>query len=125
MKYIEVLVLAIIAVFAPVEATLLASLALVTVDFITGVVAAYKRKEPITSAGFKRTVGKLFLYEIAICMAFLAEHYLTGTVVPACKMVSTMIGLVELKSILENVDSISGTNTFAALVDKLTQSEKR
>jgi phage-related holin len=124
MKYIEACLIAILAIFAPVKASLIAAFALVVLDFITGVWAAKKRGEPITSTGFKRSVGKIALYEIAICLAFICQQYLTGSLFPACKVVTTMVGLVELKSCLENLDEISGTDIFSAILSKITQAEK-
>jgi len=123
MRYLESLVLAFLAVFLPIKAVLLTTLGLVFFDAATGVMAAYKRKEKITSGGLKRTIGKIFLYEMALCLAFLCEQYLTGDLAPVCKLITTAIGLVELKSILENLDSINGTSLFKLAVDKITQKE--
>lgn len=122
MKYLEALALSILAVFAPIKAVMLVTLVLIIADTITGILAARKRGEPITSTGFKRTVGKLLLYESALCLAFLVEQYITGPAIPVSKLVSSMIGLTELKSILENCDDISGKSIFQAVVDRITQS---
>ncbi len=124
MKVLENLSLALIAVFAPVQAVVLTTLALVFIDLITGLVAARKRGEKITSAGIKRTVGKILLYEIAIAAAFLAETYLIGNILPVSKLVSALIGIVELKSILENLDGASGNKLFETIISRLVQSEK-
>lgn len=124
MKVLENISLALIAVFAPIQAVVLTTLALVMIDLITGLVAARKRKEPITSAGIKRTVGKIMLYEIAIAAAFLCQTYLTGDILPVSKLVSALIGIVELKSILENLDGASGNKLFEAIISRLVQSEK-
>ena len=123
MRYLEAFILAVVTVFAPAKTALIAALALVFFDFVTGVLAARKRKEKITSAGFKRTVGKMVLYEMALCMAFLAQEFLLGDDVPAFKLISTMIGLVELKSILENLDTINGKPVFRAILKKITQKQ--
>lgn len=119
MKTLEIWGLALLAVFAPIHAVLAASLALVVADFLTGVFAAWKRGEPITSSGFKQSVVKVMVYEIAILFAYLAEHFLIGDLVPATKLIAGLIGLVELKSILENLDSIHGSPIFQALITKL------
>lgn len=124
-KYLELLVLSCLAVFAPVKAVLLTALVLVFFDALTGVIASYRRGEPITSAGLKRTVGKIALYESALCMAFLAQQYLIGPDFPVFKLVSAMIGLTECKSALENMDSIAGTSFFKSLVDKITQKSEK
>lgn len=123
MRYLEAFILAVVTVFAPAKTALIAALALVFFDFVTGVLAARKRKEKITSAGFKRTVGKIVLYETALCLAFLAQEFLLGDDVPAFKLISTMIGLVELKSILENLDTINGKPVFRAILKKITQKQ--
>lgn len=123
MKYLEALLMSCLAVFAPVKAVLITTLVLVLFDAVSGILAAKKRGEEITSTGLKRTVGKLVLYESALCMAFLCEQYLTGPTFPVFKMVSAMIGLVELKSALENLDTISGRSLFKVIVDKITQKQ--
>lgn len=121
MKYVETILMTAVTVFAPIKAAVLVAFILVMVDLFTGVWASWKRGQKITSAGLKRTVGKIALYEIAICAAFLCQQYLTGDLLPVFKLVTALVGAVELKSCLENLDSISGTNLFKVILDKLTQ----
>lgn len=118
---LKLLALSVLAVFAPVKAVLIATLALVIFDFITGVIAAWKRGEAITSQGFKRSVMKAWLYQAAIVLAYIAEHFLIGDLFPATKLISALIGLTELKSILENLDSISGDSFFKSIISKVGQ----
>jgi phage-related holin len=122
--YLEALALSIVAVFAPIKAVMLVTLTLVMCDFITGVWASRKQGKPITSSGFKRTVGKILIYETALCMAFLVHQYLTGDLIPADKLIASLIGLVELKSCLENFDIITGQDTFKAILDRILQAQK-
>lgn len=119
MKTLEVWALAILSVFAPIKMVLITALVLVGADFVTGVWAAKVRKEEITSARMKESVIKAAVYEIAIIFAFLAEHYLIGDLVPATKLVAALIGLVEMKSLLENLDSINGKPIFKSVIAKL------
>jgi phage-related holin len=119
MKLLSNLGLAILAVFAPIKAAIITVLVLVVFDLITGVWAAQKRNEPIMSSGFRRTIVKLFLYEIALAMGFLAETYLLDAALPISKIVSAFIGLTELKSVMENMNEIGGGNLFASLIAKL------
>lgn len=125
MKYLESLLLSLFAVFAPIHAVIAVVVALVLADFVTGVMAAKKRKEKITSNGFKRTVGKLALYEAGLCLAFLVQQYLTGDLFPASKIVSALVGLTELKSILENLDTINGEPVFSSVVARITQKQEK
>ena len=108
-----------VSVFAPIEGVLGTVLAMLFIDLITGVLAARKRGEKITSRGLRRSVSKFFIYEVAIAAAFLCETYLIGASLPVLKMVSSLIGIVELKSVLENLDTIQGESFFRSIVNKL------
>lgn len=118
LKYLKPLVISVAAIFAPIQGLLLATGSLVFIDLITGVIAAHKRGSPITSAGLRRTVTKILVYQTALMTAFLAEKYMSD-VLPFVKMASGVITLVELTSVLENLNSISGENLLKALIDKL------
>lgn len=124
MKYISALILSLISILAPIQAALITVLALILVDLVTGVLAAYKRNEPITSSGLRRTLTKLFVYEIALVFSYIAQHYLIGDSIPVMKLISSMVGLVELKSVLENLNSISGTDLLKAVIEKLGSDNK-
>lgn len=119
MKYIEAILLSSLALLAPAKAMLVTVLLLSLFDMLLGVAAAIRRKEPVTSRGLKRTILKLFVYEIAVVCAFLAQTYLIGPEIPAMNLVSGLIGLTELKSILENLDEINGEPLFQTILSKL------
>ena len=118
MKYLEALGLMLISIFAPIQAVLATTLALIAVDLISGVVAAAKRGEKITSAGFRRSISKLIVYEVALMIGFVAETYMLPFL-PVTKMISSLISLTELKSIFENMDSASGGGLLKTIIDKL------
>ncbi len=123
MKHLQALGLALIALFAPIQAAVVTTLVLIILDLITGVLAANKKGEPLTSAGLKRTVGKVLLYELAIGASFLVQQYLTGDLFPASKLVTAMIGLVELSSMLENLDVLNGSPVFQAIIARIVQTK--
>lgn len=116
---LKLLALSVLAVFAPVKSVILMTGVMIFADLITGMMASHKRGEPITSAALRRTAIKAFVYEAAIMLGFLTETYFTGTSVPVSKIISSFIGLAELKSVLENLDSISGGSLLAVLINKL------
>jgi phage-related holin len=93
----------------PIAHFILIGVLLVTCDWITGVWAAYNRREKITSKGLRRTVEKVLFYSMAIFLvmvvesAFFASHFVVA-------MVALYICMVELFSNLENISSITGTN---------------
>lgn len=115
---------ALLVLFAPIKATLVTVMVLTVVDLIAGILAAIKRKEKITSSGLKRTVVKILAYEIVVCLGYITEQYMTGDLVPVVKMLAGLIGITELKSVLENIEEITGIPVLQLLIDKLSQKEK-
>lgn len=118
-KHFKAIMISLLSIFAPIQSVLLTTLVLIVSDLITGVISAIKRKEAITSSGFKRSVIKILIYELAIIFAFITEQYLTGPAVPIIKIVAGFVGLTELTSIIENLNEISGGSLMTALVQKL------
>jgi phage-related holin len=119
------LLLATVALFMPIKAALISIVALVLLDLVTGIVASMRRKDPITSSGLKRSVVKIFVYLSVACLAFVVETFLTGDYVPLSKIMSGLIGITELKSVLENIESITGLPILQLLIDKLTQQQSQ
>lgn len=123
-KWIEAFILSCLAVFAPIKAMLAVAGILIFADLITGVWAAYIRKEKITSAGLRRTLTKACVYEAALCLGYLAEHFMLQGAIPVTKIVSGLVGLVELKSCYENLNVISGQDLLKTVIDKLGSDNK-
>lgn len=111
--------LSVAALFAPAKELFIATGILIIADLLTGVYAAYKTKQPITSAGFRRTITKMLVYNVAIGSGFLVQKYMMGDLVPVSNIISSVIGLTELKSILENADKISGGSVMKMILEKL------
>lgn len=108
-----------VAVLAPIQAVLLSVGFLIIADLVTGVWAARKRGEPITSAALRRTISKMLIYQLCIISGHLVEHNLMNDAVPVTKLIASVIGLVELKSLLENANGILGVDIFRELVKRL------
>ncbi|HEY8367583.1 MAG TPA: phage holin family protein, partial [Bacteroidia bacterium] len=107
------------AALAPIHAVMISVGILIFADLATGMWAAKKRGENITSAAMRRTVSKLFIYQLAVITGFLLETHLLAQLLPVTKLVAGVIGLVEFKSILENANEILGQNIFTNLLSKL------
>lgn len=118
-KYAIEALLALIAVFAPIKTVMITVGVLIIADMLLGMWAAKKQGIPITSEKLSHTLVKIFMYEIAVCLAFLVETYLMEGILPVCKIVGSIIGSVELKSILENVQGIQGQPIFNSLIGQL------
>jgi phage-related holin len=108
-----------LAVFAPIKSVILVTGLLIFADLITGILAARKKKQKITSAGLRRTVTKIFVYNAAILLGFLAETYMLDGFIPISKIASGLIAVVEMASLLENLNTINGSPIFKALIQKL------
>jgi phage-related holin len=108
-----------LAALAPIHAMIISIFVVVLVDFITGIMAAYKLGEKITSAGFRRTVSKLAIYQLALISGYLIEVHLMYDVFPIVKIIGGVVGLVELTSILENCNIVYGGNLFRALLQRV------
>jgi len=119
-KLAEALIIAILVVLAPAKSMVIASLAFIGIDLITGILAAKRRGDRLTSAGLKRTIVKVFVYESAILLGFIAETYLIMGVIPVAKIISSFVGVTELKSVLENIDEIGGGDLLKTLLKQLS-----
>lgn len=108
MAFLKALFITLVAVFAPIQGIVLTTFILILADLFFGVWAAKKRGEPITSAALRRTVSKFFVYESVIAVSYLGEHYLLDGLMPVTKLVAGVIGMVELTSVLENVQGATG-----------------
>lgn len=119
MKHISPLFLSLAAIFAPVKALIIIAGILIFADLITGILAARKKGQAINSAGLRRTATKIFVYEAAIMLGYLVEHYMIADFFPISKIAAGLISVVEFKSILENLDVINGDPIFKTLIQKL------
>jgi len=112
-------ILVMFSVFAPIQSVLFACGALIVADMVTGIIAAKKRGEKITSAQMRRSVSKLIVYQIAIISGFILEKYMLQDLVPVSKIVAGVIGMVEFTSILENGSAIAGKDLLVLVLEKL------
>lgn len=108
MTWAKGIALSLVAVFSPIGPMLGTVVALIFTDLGFGIWAAHKRGEKITSAALRRTISKIFVYEVVLCILFLSEKYLLNDIVPVTKLVAGVIGMVEMTSVLENVQCATG-----------------
>lgn len=120
MMWLKALALSALAVLAPVQTVLLSVLVLVLLDSVTGVLAARKRNERITSAGLRRTISKLLVFEIVLISGHLLQTYLVPDLgFPVVGLLAAAIAFVEFRSVLENADVITGQNIFGSIIRRL------
>ena len=119
MDFLKKLLLAGFAVLAPIHAVMVVVGILIVFDTITGIWAALKSGQTFSSAALRRSVSKAVVYQIAIISAFIVEKYLLQDILPASKLVAGLIGVVELTSVLENLNKIYGSDIFKSIITKL------
>lgn len=91
------------------------------IDTIFGIVKARKLKQKVISKKLSRIVSKMVLYELAILLFFCIEKYIIGdfigliTSIPLIltKIVTATLVTIEIVSINENYEVISGVNIWS------------
>lgn len=114
-----------VAALAPIKPVMLTVGALIIADLISGIWAARKRNEPITSAALGRTVSKMVVYQTAVVMGYMLQKHLLGDSVPIVNVVGGVIGIVEFKSFIENADCIVGGSIMKEILKKLSSSNDK
>lgn len=117
-NFLKSIFVAIVAVLTPIHAVMISVGFLIFADLFTGILAAKKAGEKITSAGIRRTISKMFVFQVAVISGFVVETFI-GVPLPIAKIVASAITLSELVSVLENVQKITGENIFAKVIKKL------
>lgn len=117
--YVINVLLATLAILSPIKPLLISCGFLIVGDMITGVWAAKKRGEKINSASMRRTVSKFVIYQLAIISGFALETYMLDSFIPVSKLVGSVIGMVEFKSLLENSSAIVGQDIIKMILEKL------
>jgi len=112
-----------IALLTPIHAIMISVFVLVFCDLILGILAARKRGESISSSGMRRTIVKILSYQAVIICGFLVETYMMGGILPLSKMLASLIGVVEMKSLLENADEIHGSSIIKKVISSSRQTQ--
>ena len=101
--------------FLPIKHFLIFTIFVVFADTVTGILAAKKRKEPITSKGLYRTSQKILTYFCGI-MIFHGASITFGLPSQIVYSVSFLISFTELYSVSENIKSITGVNLATTIL---------
>lgn len=110
-KTFDIIIIYMVTYFSPTFSVLMGISFLVLIDFITGMVAAHKRGEAITSRKMRPTITKGMGYMFAILAAHIFQrHFLQE--IEVMKIVSGLIAFIELKSLDENLKDMTGKSLF-------------
>lgn len=102
--------------FAPIKTAIWGMIALVIIDTLTGIYAAYKKGgwKAITSSKLKSIIPKVLIYVVLIIAARILE-IIGLDFVPWIQVSVGIVAIVELKSIWENASKILGYNLWKYL----------
>jgi hypothetical protein len=120
-NYLLYFLVSLVAILTPVVPILLTVGSLITIDFIIGIWRAFKMKEPITSRKMGNTISKMLLYQLMIISLFLLETFILTDILPFTKIGAALISIVEIKSISESIEKVTGINIWT----KITKIIKR
>ena len=116
---------ALLAFITPIKWLLVGAIGLIVLDTITGLWKAKKRNLPITSKRFGHVVSKFVLYQVAIISAYIVELMVgQSDYLPIARIVTVGIALTELKSILENLALVTGTNLWSFILSYLKRKDE-
>jgi len=104
-----------LAVFLPIKELMLTIGFLVASDMVVGIWKALKLKQRIRSRRMSDTITKLLLYQIAIMSGFLIETFIISELIPITKLVATVIAVIEFKSIVESIESVTGKDLWSKI----------
>lgn len=99
--------LATLAVLAPIETAMIACGFLIMMDLLFALIAAKKNGVKIESNKLKITAIKMLVYNLFLISGFIAETYLSSYV-PFVKIIVTYLSSVEIFSISESFQKITG-----------------
>lgn len=118
--WLQGMVVSSVAFLLPIKLVIITAGVLILADLFTGILAAKKRGEKITSAALSRTVAKMAVYQTVIITGYMLQVNLLGNVVPVINLVGSVIGMVEFKSIVENANTILGADIFKELIKRMS-----
>lgn len=112
-------IVAICAILLPLKVSIIAITVLMIADLVTGIMAAVKRGDKISSNRFGSTIQKFIIYNICLISGFVLEKYLAMDVFPLSKIMAGIVGMRELISVLENSSIVIGADIFKVVIEKL------
>ena len=96
------------------------TLVIVLVDLYTGRMAAKHRGEAIKSSGYRQSVKKYVLYMTGILISELFIRVFSLPI-PLTYMVAGVVALTEIKSIFENIETVTGVDLWGYVGERITR----
>lgn len=119
LEFISGLFAALVLLLTPIHPVIISVGVLIFADAFIGIWAAYKRGERISSKRMGDSIVKMLVYQLVLISGYLVQTYLLSDFIPVVKLAAGYIGMVELKSLLENSSTILGRDIFKEIISKL------
>lgn len=111
-KILQSVVLSVFTFFSPVQGILIAVGIAIMADTITGIYKCKKLKQPIVSKRLRQVANKMAIYEAAVVLFWLMDHYLLSEFFKIwfsvdyffTKIIALVLIFTEMVSIKENIE---------------------
>lgn len=113
-----------LAFFAPTIPMIVMIGFMVICDSVTGILASRKKGIGFVSGKLRDTADKFISYGIGVLIAYLIQVLLIPDF-PALKSITALICYIELKSINENIEVVTGLNLFKGILNVLNIKNKK
>jgi len=117
---LKTIISTVIVLLAPIQDAIFAIGFLVAVDLIMGITASYKTGVKLKSSRLKNTAVKMLIYNLLLISSFIAETYLAPWI-PFTKIALSFLAIVEISSMGENFQKITGMSFTKYLKDYLNE----
>ena len=106
-EYIFKVLISLLCVISPIQEAIFSVGFLIFVDLILGLTASFKNEIKFSSIRLKNTAVKLLVYNLLLIASFISEKYLVEWI-PFTKICSSFLVMIEITSIGENFQKITG-----------------
>lgn len=122
----------IIAFLAPIIPLILVVGAAIVLDTFTGIYKSYRLKVRITSKKLSGLISKMFLYQVSLILFFCVETYVLQDIIGVftkiplilTKLVTTTLLFIELTSVNENYQAVTGNNLWLSFRELLKRAKE-
>jgi hypothetical protein len=92
---------------------------LLCADLLTGIWKSFKTGVPVTAAKIGLSVEKMVAYTFGLICTYAVQHGITNDAIKVMLFYSGIVSLKELKSIIENIEVITGTQIWNVLTKQI------
>lgn len=104
----------------------------ISMDTVTGIWKARKKKEKISSRRLSAVISKMLLYEVTVILFYLIDYFILNDIVLTffsvplmlTKMLSLILVSIEVVSINENYKAVKGIDLWVSAKNLITRAKE-